>query len=96
MIAITAWAKKRPLLAFFVVAYALSWMVGIPLALEAQGITRTGIPVSAHYLAAYGPMLSALIVSGVTGGSRGLQELLGRVTRWKVSLGWWLVAFAPL
>ena len=40
MIAITAWAKKRPLLAFFVVAYALSWMVEIPLALKAQGITR--------------------------------------------------------
>jgi hypothetical protein len=40
MSAITPWAKKRILLAFFVPAYALSGMVEIPLALKAQGITR--------------------------------------------------------
>jgi membrane protease YdiL (CAAX protease family) len=96
MAPITTWAKKRPLLAFFVLAYTLSWMVEIPLALEAQGITQTTIPFSAHYLAAYGPMLSALIVTGVTSGSRGLRELLGRMKRWRVSPGWWLVAVAPL
>jgi membrane protease YdiL (CAAX protease family) len=96
MTAIATWAKKRPLLAFFILAYALSWLVEIPLALEAQGTIQTGIPFSAHYLAAYGPMLSALIVTGMTRGSPGLRELLGRMTRWKVSPGWWLVAIAPL
>jgi membrane protease YdiL (CAAX protease family) len=96
MIAITTWAKKHPLLAFFVLAYALSWIVEIPLALEAEEITQTKIPFSAHYLAAYGPMLSALMVTGVTGGSQGLRELLGRMTKWKISPGWWLMAVAPL
>jgi membrane protease YdiL (CAAX protease family) len=96
MTAITTWAKKHPLLAFFILAYALSWMVEIPLALEAQGIMQTGFPFAAHYLAAYGPLLSALIVTGLTGGSRGLRELLGRMAKWKVSPGWWLVALAPL
>lgn len=96
MTTITTWARKRPLLAFFILAYALSWLVEIPLALEAQGIIQIGIPFSAHYLAAYGPMLSALIVTGVTRGSRGLRKLLGGMAKWKVSPGWWLVAVAPL
>ena len=96
MTAITNWTKKHTMLAFFVLAYALSWIVEIPLALDAQGVIRVQIPFSAHYLAAYGPMLSALVVTGLTGGSHGLQELFRRMTRWKVSPGWWLVAFAPL
>jgi len=96
MTSMTNWIKKHPLLAFFVLAYALSWMVEIPLALEAQGMIQAGIPFSLHYLAAYGPMLSALIVTGLIGGIRGLRELLSRMAKWKVNPGWWLVAVAPL
>ncbi|MEJ2599057.1 MAG: CPBP family intramembrane metalloprotease [Anaerolineales bacterium] len=96
MTAITNWTKKHPLLAFFVLAYALSWVVEIPLALKAQGVIWIGIPFSTHYLAAYGPMLSALTVTGLTGGIRGLRELLGRMAKWKLNPGWWLVALAPL
>jgi len=96
MTTITNWTKKHPLLAFFLLAYALSWMVEIPLALEAQGVIQSGIPFAMHYLAAYGPMFSALILTWVTGGSQGLRELFGRMTRWRVSPGWWLVAIVPL
>jgi membrane protease YdiL (CAAX protease family) len=96
MSAITTWAKKHPLLTFFMLTYALSWMVEIPLALRAQGILQTGFPFAAHYLAAYGPMLSALIVTGLTGGTRGLRELWERMTKWRVRPAWWLVAVAPL
>lgn len=96
MIPITTWAKKHSLLAFFALAYALSWIVEIPLALKAKGVIQAGIPFCLHYLAAYGPLSSALIVTGLTGGSRGLRELLGRMKRWRVSPGWWLVAVAPL
>ena len=71
-------------------------MVEIPLALEAQGVIQSGIPFATHYLAAYGPMFSALILTWLTGGSQGLRELFGRMTRWRVSPGWWLVAVAPL
>lgn len=96
MTSISIWAKKRPLLSFFLLAYVLSWVVEIPLVLKAKGIIQTEIPFSLHYLAAYGPMLSALIVTGLTGGSRGLQELLGRMTKWRVNPVWWLVTAAPL
>jgi membrane protease YdiL (CAAX protease family) len=96
MSSISTWAKKRPLPTYFILAYALSWVIEIPLALEAQGIIQAEIPFSLHYLAAFGPMLSALIVTGWTGGSSGLREILGRMAKWKVDISWWLVAMAPL
>jgi membrane protease YdiL (CAAX protease family) len=96
MTAFTIWAKKHPLLVFFVMAYAFSWLVEIPLALEAQGVIQAQIPFSLHYLAGYGPLLSALIVTGMIGGTQGLRELFGRMTKWNVSPSWWLVAVVPL
>ena len=92
----STWVNKYPLFSFLFLAYAFSWMVEIPLALKFQGIIHVDIPMSLHYLAGYGPMLSALIVTGWTGGSGGLRNLWGRITRWRVNPGWWLVAFSPL
>lgn len=90
------WVRRYPLPTFFVLAYALSWMIEIPLALQARGIVQEVFPFSLHYLAGYGPLLSALIVTGSTGGSEGLRELWERITRWRVKPGWWLVAVSPL
>jgi len=93
---ITNWVRKHALLAFFILAYALSWIIGIPLALRAQGIIKMQIPFSLHYLIAYGPMLSALIVTGITSGCSGLQKLLDQMTKWRIGLSWWLFAASPL
>jgi membrane protease YdiL (CAAX protease family) len=96
MISKSNWATKHPLLMFFILAYAFSWAVEIPLALKFHGVINVEIPLSLHYLAAYGPMLSALILTGATGGIRGLGELWRRMTRWQVKPVWWLVALSPL
>ena len=96
MSSISTWVKKHPLIYFFVLAYTLSWIIEIPLALQAQGVIRDIFPFSLHYLAGYGPLLSALIVTGITGGSDSLRELWNRMTRWRVKPGWWLVAVSPL
>ena len=96
MTSILTWVKKHPLIYFFVLAYALSWVVEIPLALQARGLIRDVFPFSFHYLAGYGPLLSALIVTRIIGGSKGLQELWSRMTRWRVKPSWWLVAVSPL
>jgi membrane protease YdiL (CAAX protease family) len=93
---ITNWARDHSLLAYFILAYVFSWIIGIPLALKAQGVIQAQIPFSLHYLIAYGPMLSALIVTGLTSGTGGLRKLLGRMTKWRIGLGWWLFAATPL
>jgi membrane protease YdiL (CAAX protease family) len=89
-------AKRHSLLMFFVLAYAFSWAVEIPLALRAQGLLAAPIPRQLHYLSAYGPMLAAIVVTGLTGGLEGLKDLFGRMLKWRVRPVWWLVALAPL
>jgi membrane protease YdiL (CAAX protease family) len=89
-------AKRHSLLLFFVLAYAFSWAVEIPLALRAQGLLAARIPWTLHYLAAYGPMLAAIVVTSLTGRREGLKDLLGRMLTWRVRALWWLVALTPL
>lgn len=89
-------SNSRELIAYFVLAYAISWAIGIPLALAKQGIIQPIFPFWFHYLVAYGPLLSALIVTWTTRGPQGMKELWGRIVRWRVGGPWWLVALSPL
>jgi membrane protease YdiL (CAAX protease family) len=84
----------RHLSAYYILAYAISWSIGVPLALAKQGIIPEILPPWTHYLVAYGPMASALIVTGVSQGSSGLKELGRRMFRWACPK-WWIVAFSP-
>ncbi len=93
---ISTWTKRHSLVAYFILAYAISWAIQIPLALKVQGFSQEPIPFSIHYLAGYGPMLSAVIMTWLTGGIGALRELFGRILKWRVQPVWWLVAISPL
>lgn len=93
---ISNWTKRHALFAYFILAYAISWAVQIPLALKAQGLSQAPIPLSIHYLAGYGPMLAAVIMTWLTGGVSELKELFGRILKWRVQPVWWLMAISPL
>jgi len=88
--------ESRVLYAFFSLAYAISWVIEIPLALKARGLIDVPIPFTLHYLAGYGPMLAAIGVTWLTGGREGLRDLFRRMFRWRVRPMWWLIAIAPL
>lgn len=90
------WSYGKPLISFFILAFALSWIWMVPLALKSQGLIKVDIPYSIHYLAAFGPMLAALIVTWISDGKDGLKDLFSRITKWRVRPLWWLVAVAPL
>ena len=87
--------ESRHLVIFFILAYAISWSIGIPLALAEQGIIPTLLPGWTHYLVAFGPLLSALIVTGFSQGPPGLKDLGRRMVR-VACPKWWLVALSPL
>ena len=74
--------KRHPLIWFFVLAYAISW-VGLPL--YAAGVWP--IPFLAT-----GPLIAALIVIPITQGRAGLRDLGSRMIRWRVGLKWYVVA----
>jgi membrane protease YdiL (CAAX protease family) len=82
MSAITALVKRHPLVAFFVLAYALTWPL-IPLVSVSP---LWGFP------ALFGPSLAAVIVAAVAGGRPGLRDLLDRMVRWRVGVRWYALA----
>jgi uncharacterized protein len=77
--------RNHPLVAFFILAYALSWW---PWPLYATWVVRI------EPFIAFGPLLAAIIVVAVTTGRTGLRALAARVFRWRVRWHWYVVALA--
>lgn len=75
----TSFGQSGNLIAYFGLAYAISWSIGIPLALAARGIIPQVLPAWAHYFVAYGPMVSAIVVTLVAEGPSGFGKLAKRV-----------------
>ena len=93
----TPWVKAHPLFAYFALAYAISWIIVLPLVAYAQGFVDVPVPFTLHYLNDLAPLLAAIIVTRIADGAEGLRDLLRRMIRWRGSLLWVLVAaFSPL
>ena len=88
--------NSKHLVTYFLLTYVIAWAIEVPLALAKQGVIQSILPQWFHYLVAYAPMLSALIVTWATQGQPGLKELWERITRWRIGGIWWVAAFSPL
>lgn len=86
----TATTRAFPL-KYFVLAFAFTWALWVPAALEARGLISP-LPVPAGFLAVFGPMVAAIVVTAQEDGRAGLRFLLGRVVRWRVAPIWYAVA----
>src|ERR687890_1620178 len=91
---------RHPLVSFFVMAYAFSWIVWSPWVLSEEGVGllpfrlsdgTSGLLNAVAILA--GPTLSALIMTGITEGRAGMRRLLGRIVLWRGGGRWGL--FGP-
>src|SRR5919112_4214850 len=88
---------RHPLVFYFLIAYAGSWLLEVPVALSETG---TGLlpftiprPLLALAIAAatfLGPTLSAFIMTGITQGRIGIRRLLRRYVLWRVGFWWGL------
>jgi hypothetical protein len=77
------------LVAFFVLAFALSWAWVIPLAVSHLVVDRgQGWPT--HYPALFGPAVAAVLVVAGTSRRQGIAQLLRRIALWRVGWRWWL------
>jgi membrane protease YdiL (CAAX protease family) len=82
---------RHPVGAFLVMAYALGWStlfaansLGLPFLLSSSLLTLVGLA------------LPAFLVTWAMSGDRGVRELSGRCLRWRVGIGWYLLAFPGL
>lgn len=88
--------KRHTLISYFVLAYLLTWLVEFALVAKVQGRLQN-VPFWIHYLASFGPMLAALIVTWIASGVNGIHHLLLPLLRVRDVIRWVLVAiFLPV
>ena len=84
---------RYPLVTYFVLAYAISWAFWLPLVASSRGLIPVQLPAVVFYsLAALGPVLAAVITSGIEEGKPAIRALLGSVLKWRVDARWTLAA----
>lgn len=91
------WLKERSLFLFFPLAYLISWLLWLPLVAAAQGFTHSPASPYWHLIGGIGPMVAAFLVTWLTAGQAGVNELVGRIGKWRVGVQWHLFAWlAPV
>src|SRR6266550_1549361 len=82
MSTISAWTREHRLVAFFVLAFAVSWW--------AWPFYLAGLSPTPFF--ACGPLVAAVVIIGVTEGRSGYRAWGARLLRWRVGWIWWVVA----
>ena len=93
---------RHPLVSFFTLAYALTWLAWSPWYLSEDGVGL--LPFDGEGISDYlntvalivGPTLSAFIMTGATEGREGVRGLLRRIVLWRVGLWWYLFVLAGI
>jgi membrane protease YdiL (CAAX protease family) len=76
--------RRRALVAYFVLTYLISWAIELPLALSYQRVIHIRVPFALHYLASFGPLLAAVIVTLAQDGWVGVRGLFSGPGRRRV------------
>ncbi len=83
--------QQHPLVSFFFLAYAFTWIIFIPYVLSQWGILpNTQFYVLFHVLHTFGPALAAIIMIAVTEGKTGIQRLRQRMRQVRAPWPWYL------
>src|ERR1700677_4787505 len=83
---------RHPLVSFFVMAFAFSWIVWIPYvlsiwhALPVNSFSVLSFPIGTFL----GPALAAFLMTGISEGDAGLGRLLHRFAFWRTAWPWYL------
>jgi len=83
MSSLSSVVKRHPIITFFVLTYALTWLAW---PLWALGL----YPIAPVF--SFAPFLTALVVLAITQGKSGVGGLLRRMVRWRVGIRWYAVA----
>jgi membrane protease YdiL (CAAX protease family) len=97
-----AFVERHPLLAFFAIAFAISF-AGILLVVALGGVRGAVVPTDRRFMLMMlawlaGPSVAGVVMTGLVSGRSGYRDLLGRLTTWRAGAGWYALALlaAPL
>jgi uncharacterized protein len=88
--------RRYPLISYFVIAYAGTWLVWalFVLSREGSGLLPFHSPASFLVLIGIGtfsgPTVGAFVVTAATAGAEGVVRLLWRIMQWRVGVVWYL------
>jgi membrane protease YdiL (CAAX protease family) len=102
MTTVKAFIKRRPVAAYFILTFAISWggvlILGAP-----HGMPTTSEQFEELYPIVFlpyllGPVISGMLLTALVDGRAGFRELLSRLLRWRVNGRWYALALliAPL
>ena len=91
--------KKRPLLAYYLLTFAISWG-GFLLVVGPGSLLNTTWQDQGSFLGAVmvmlaGPSIAGLLLTGLVDGRAGYRELFLRLRSWRVGLRWYAMALLP-
>jgi hypothetical protein len=88
---VTSFVGRHPVVSYLVVAFAIFWASWMPVLLF-------GAPprLFSAVGAILGLALPAFLVTAATEGRAGVHDLLRRTLRWRVGIGWYLLAILAI
>jgi len=84
--------KKYQISLFFILTFVISGIIAIPLLLSIHHIIPVKLPGFIALIAASGPTISAIIITYLSDGRKGLATLLKGLKQWRIRLKWYLFA----
>jgi membrane protease YdiL (CAAX protease family) len=87
--------RRHSVVSYFVIAYAISWAVWIPMGLAGMRAYQ-GSAWPNHIPGLFGPMVAAFVMWAIVGGRPEVKDLLRRMVLWRVAPRWYLAALSPL
>jgi membrane protease YdiL (CAAX protease family) len=94
---IRALGKEHTAIAFFFLAYLITWSIWIPISYgyDRGLIALTPVNIALYILGGFGPLVAAAILTPISGQS--LQTWFSQALKWRVSIKWWFIAlFLPI
>jgi uncharacterized protein len=93
---------RRPITAYFVLAFAFTWLFNLPMILgqDGLGLLPYSVPLPLYVvlfiIGAYGPTAAAVLVTSAVEGREGVRDFFRRYRQWRFGIRWYvfvLVAF---
>jgi len=84
--------RRHPVLAFYILAFAISWLGWIPAALYERGL----FPFTTflfNLIGGVGPTLAAVVVILMCREANGVRNLFGALFKLRASAGWFVITF---
>jgi uncharacterized protein len=90
---ITTTTRAFPLAVYFILAYALSWLILVPAGLGLLPDSSAGVLSN---VAPFGPAVAAFMVTALIGGRPAVGHLLRRLVQWRVGIRWYLLVLVGI